>query len=59
MIEQARKKTFPYKLLADGTIIEIETQKTVGYITNYAELDYAWKRGSLAKKALIKQELGL
>lgn len=50
----SRSTVMRYRLLADGTIIDQETNKTVGYITSRIDLDEAWKMGGPARQKFIK-----
>lgn len=46
-----------YRLYADGTIIDQETGKVAGYITDKFYLDYLWKLNGRSKQMELKKHI--
>jgi hypothetical protein len=52
-----RSTKLKYRLLADGTIIDQETNQTVGWITSRSDLDELWAMGGPQRQKYIKEYL--
>lgn len=48
-----------YRMLADGTVIDQTTGKTVGYISSQSDIARIWSLGGMAKQKHIREILGV